>query len=67
MFRLPVKYRFDVSLLFLSTDNVLNLLACLVVSIICRPYAVVDDEIGRQGSLPTVAPVNPYTEFALTL
>lgn len=26
-----------------------------------RPYAVVDDEISRQGSLPMVAPVKPYT------
>lgn len=36
----------------------------LVISIICRPYAVVDMEIGRQGSLPIVAPVKPYTELA---
>jgi hypothetical protein len=29
-----------------------------------RPNAVTDAEICRQGSLPTVAPVNPYTELA---
>lgn len=39
---------------------------CFVCSIISRPYAVTLIEIGRQGSLPTVAPVNPYTELALT-
>jgi len=38
---------------------------CFVFSIICRPYAVTPDEIGRQGSFPMVAPVKPYTEFAL--
>lgn len=38
----------------------------LVCSIICRPYAVVLDEISRHGSLPTVAPVKPYTELADT-
>ena len=37
-----------------------------VCSIIMRPNAVTLDEIARHGSLPTVAPVNPYTEFALT-
>ena len=36
-----------------------------VFSIICRPYAVTLDEMGRQGSFPIVAPVKPYTEFAL--
>jgi hypothetical protein len=36
-----------------------------VFSIICRPYAVTLDEIGRHGSFPIVAPVKPYTEFAL--
>ena len=30
-----------------------------VSSIIVRPYAVVDDEIARHGSWPTVAPVKP--------
>ena len=35
-------------------------------SIISRPYAVVDDEISRQGILPMTAPVKPYTLFALT-
>lgn len=39
---------------------------CFVRSIISRPYAVTLIEIGRHGSLPTVAPVNPYTELALT-
>lgn len=29
-----------------------------------RPIAVTEDEISRQGSCPTWAPVNPYTEFA---
>lgn len=38
---------------------------CLVFSIICRPNDVVLDEIARQGSLPIVAPVKPYTELAL--
>lgn len=37
----------------------------LVFSIIVRPKAVTLDEISRHGSLPTVAPVNPYTELAL--
>jgi hypothetical protein len=32
-----------------------------VASIMFRPYAVVDEEISRQGSLPMVAPVKPYT------
>ncbi len=32
-----------------------------VASIMLRPYAVVDEEISRQGSLPMVAPVKPYT------
>jgi hypothetical protein len=36
-----------------------------VFSIICRPYDVTLDEIARQGSFPIVAPVKPYTEFAL--
>jgi len=36
-----------------------------VFSIICRPYAVTLDEMARQGSFPIVAPVKPYTEFAL--
>jgi len=40
-------------------------LTCLVFSIICRPYAVTLDEIAKHGSLPTVAPVKPYTELAL--
>ena len=40
-------------------------LTCFVFSIICRPYAVTLEEMGRQGSLPIVAPVKPYTEFAL--
>ena len=31
----------------------------LVLSIIYRPKAVTEDEIYRQGSCPTVAPVNP--------
>ena len=39
--------------------------SCLVISIICRPYAVTLDEMARQGSFPTVAPVKPYTELAL--
>jgi hypothetical protein len=30
-----------------------------------RPKAVTLDEISRHGSLPTVAPVKPYTELAL--
>ena len=38
---------------------------CFVFSIICRPYAVTLDEIARQGNFPMVAPVKPYTEFAL--
>ena len=40
-------------------------ITCLVFSIIWRPYAVVLEDIGRQGSFPTVAPVKPYTELAL--
>jgi hypothetical protein len=36
----------------------------LVYSIMERPIAVTEDEISRQGSCPTWAPVNPYTEFA---
>ena len=39
--------------------------ADLVCSIMLRPKAVTDWEISRQGSLPTWAPVNPYTELAL--
>lgn len=39
--------------------------ANLVCSIIPLPNAVVLEEISRQGILPTVAPVNPYTLFAL--
>ena len=39
----------------------------LVDSIIWRPYAVTVDEISRQGSWPTCAPVKPYTELADTL
>lgn len=39
--------------------------ADLVCSIIWRPKAVVLEEISRQGMRPTVAPVNPYTLFAL--
>ena len=35
-----------------------------VSAIIVRPYAVTDAEMARQGSCPTVAPVNPYTELA---
>ena len=38
----------------------------LVCSIISRPYAVVDEEISRQGILPMTAPVKPYTLLALT-
>ena len=30
------------------------------------PKEVVEEEISRQGILPTVAPVNPYTLLALT-
>lgn len=33
--------------------------------IICRPKLVTELEMARQGSLPTVAPVKPYTELAL--
>lgn len=40
---------------------------CFVFSIICRPYAVVLEEMAKHGSLPMVAPVKPYTEFALIL
>jgi hypothetical protein len=29
-----------------------------------RPYAVTVDEISSAGSMPLVAPVKPYTEFA---
>jgi len=36
-----------------------------VFSIIWRPYAVTLDEMAKHGSLPIVAPVKPYTEFAL--
>jgi len=39
--------------------------AHLVWSIMFRPNAVVEDEISRQGILPMVAPVNPYTLLAL--
>ena len=35
-------------------------------SIISRPYAVVEDDISKQGILPITAPVKPYTLFALT-
>jgi hypothetical protein len=35
-----------------------------VLSIIYLPNDVTEDEISRQGSYPTCAPVNPYTEFA---
>ena len=38
----------------------------LVCSIISRPYAVVEDDISKQGILPITAPVKPYTLFALT-
>jgi hypothetical protein len=31
-----------------------------------RPKAVTEEEISRQGILPTTAPVKPYTLFALT-
>lgn len=41
-------------------------IAYLVCSIICRPKEVVLAEISKQGILPTVAPVKPYTLFALT-
>ena len=41
-------------------------MAHLVWSIILRPKAVVEEEISRQGILPTVAPVKPYTLLALT-
>uniref|UniRef100_A0A0E9SYD3 Uncharacterized protein n=1 Tax=Anguilla anguilla TaxID=7936 RepID=A0A0E9SYD3_ANGAN len=37
----------------------------LVCSIICLPKPVTLCEISRQGSLPTWAPVKPYTELAL--
>ena len=35
-------------------------------SIMLRPKAVVEEEISKQGILPTTAPVKPYTLFALT-
>lgn len=38
----------------------------LVCSIISLPYAVVLEEISKQGIFPTVAPVKPYTLLALT-
>ncbi len=38
----------------------------LVCSIICRPKDVTLDDISKQGILPTVAPVKPYTLLALT-
>ena len=38
----------------------------LVCSIMPRPYEVVDEEISRQGILPMVAPVKPYTLLALS-
>ena len=38
----------------------------LVWSIMLRPKAVVEEEISRQGILPIVAPVKPYTLLALT-
>ena len=41
-------------------------MAHLVWSIMLRPKAVVEEEISRQGILPTVAPVKPYTLLALT-
>ena len=40
--------------------------AHLVWSIMLRPKAVTEEEISRQGILPTIAPVKPYTLFALT-
>ncbi len=36
---------------------------CMIISL---PYAVVEAEMARQGILPTVAPVKPYTLFADT-
>jgi hypothetical protein len=33
--------------------------------IIARPNDVTEAEISRHGSLPTFAPVKPYTELAL--
>ena len=38
----------------------------LVWSIMLRPKEVVEEEISRQGILPIVAPVKPYTLLALT-
>ena len=35
-------------------------------SIMFLPNEVVEEEISRQGILPMVAPVNPYTLLALT-
>ncbi len=35
-------------------------------SIMFLPKEVVEDEISRQGILPMVAPVKPYTLLALT-
>lgn len=40
--------------------------AYLVWSIMFLPKEVVEEEISRQGILPMVAPVNPYTLLALT-
>ena len=40
--------------------------AHLVWSIMFLPKEVVEEEISRQGILPMVAPVNPYTLLALT-
>ena len=49
-----------------TTRNADDERTCLVLSIISRPYAVTDIEMGKHGSLPTVAPVKPYTELAET-
>jgi len=49
----------------ISSIRVQEVHTAFVFSIICRPYAVTLDEMGRQGSFPIVAPVKPYTEFAL--
>jgi hypothetical protein len=58
---LRIKERSDKEFLYPRS----KVLTAFVFSIICRPYAVTLDEMARQGSFPIVAPVKPYTEFAL--
>lgn len=50
---------------YITSASNLFITKFLVRSIICRPKEVTDEDISKQGSWPTKAPVKPYTEFAL--